>query len=266
MSPRYDPQEQHQSDKLVLKQAAYEKISQLTWEAAKTGSEINNNDSIKVDGVVYSRDKNMSNKIMAGVSGLVLLCLASLVNGATVRLTPSSQNVVVGSYFSLAVTGADFTDLVTSGSITLTWDPVDLTLVTTPSDVFSSIFRDTGFFSTVNFTPGQLDVTMTAFSPVPTSIPIAPAIGPDFNLFTIDFRANPPPIGLTTVDILTGFDGAWQSALLQDYMDVTYAGASFSITTPIGFPLPPALWLFGSGLLGLIGIARRKAGYQLESR
>lgn len=32
---------------------------------------------------------------------------------------------------------------------------------------------------------------------------------------------------------------------------------SLTIST-LAIPIPPALWLFGSGLLGLIGIARRK--------
>jgi len=40
-------------------------------------------------------------------------------------------------------------------------------------------------------------------------------------------------------------------------------GDGFSIAldltlTPTAVPIPPALWLFGSGLLGLIGMARRK--------
>jgi len=30
------------------------------------------------------------------------------------------------------------------------------------------------------------------------------------------------------------------------------------LLTPTAVPLPPALWLFGTGLLGLIGVARRK--------
>lgn len=34
---------------------------------------------------------------------------------------------------------------------------------------------------------------------------------------------------------------------------------SVSIKAILATPLPPAVWLFGSGLLGLIGIARRKA-------
>jgi hypothetical protein len=32
----------------------------------------------------------------------------------------------------------------------------------------------------------------------------------------------------------------------------------FGQNPPAAVPIPPALWLFGSGLLGLIGIARRK--------
>ena len=37
-----------------------------------------------------------------------------------------------------------------------------------------------------------------------------------------------------------------------------YAGANMGTWTKTVIPVPPALWLFGSGLLGLVGIARRK--------
>ena len=36
------------------------------------------------------------------------------------------------------------------------------------------------------------------------------------------------------------------------------ASVWFDNVTVGAVPLPPALWLFGSGLLGLIGVARRK--------
>jgi hypothetical protein len=40
-----------------------------------------------------------------------------------------------------------------------------------------------------------------------------------------------------------------------------YAGFNFNINTNMlaPVPVPAAIWLFGSGLLGLIGVARRKA-------
>ena len=40
----------------------------------------------------------------------------------------------------------------------------------------------------------------------------------------------------------------------RDYIDIGLDGVSISIV-----PIPPAAWLFGSGLVGLIGLARRKA-------
>lgn len=39
---------------------------------------------------------------------------------------------------------------------------------------------------------------------------------------------------------------------------VTWHSASGAFLVPAPVPVPPALWLFGSGLLGLVGIARRK--------
>ena len=56
-------------------------------------------------------------------------------------------------------------------------------------------------------------------------------------------------------------DNAWQSSsseigeqfLIPRDVNITVAAAEFSPA-----PIPPALWLFGSGLLGLIGIAKRK--------
>lgn len=39
----------------------------------------------------------------------------------------------------------------------------------------------------------------------------------------------------------------------------TYALNGSGFLIPAAVPIPPAVWLFGSGLLGLIGIARRKA-------
>lgn len=53
-----------------------------------------------------------------------------------------------------------------------------------------------------------------------------------------------PAITFTDTFIGTAFDANQVSM-----------GFNYSISA---IPLPPALWLFGSGLLGLVGIARRK--------
>ena len=46
------------------------------------------------------------------------------------------------------------------------------------------------------------------------------------------------------------------SRLLSTYSTYSYIGSYLVRTSPV--PIPAALWLFGSGLIGLIGIARRK--------
>ncbi len=53
--------------------------------------------------------------------------------------------------------------------------------------------------------------------------------------------------------------GGWISHGNQN-TTVSYAiyALSESLSAPV--PLPPAVWLFGSGLLGLVGVARRKRG------
>lgn len=40
--------------------------------------------------------------------------------------------------------------------------------------------------------------------------------------------------------------------------DVRYDNLTYGTVTPSTIPIPAAVWLFGSGLLGLVGIARRK--------
>ena len=51
-----------------------------------------------------------------------------------------------------------------------------------------------------------------------------------------------------------GLQGAYQKT--NNY----YAWAVLSGDVISAVPVPAAVWLFGSGLLGLLGIARRKAG------
>jgi hypothetical protein len=53
------------------------------------------------------------------------------------------------------------------------------------------------------------------------------------------------------------FDILFSDAAAFDMADTLTMSAEFSSTSAV--PVPAAVWLFGSGLLGLVGIARRKA-------
>lgn len=60
---------------------------------------------------------------------------------------------------------------------------------------------------------------------------------------------------------LFGFTGNSNASTLQSYILGTatlLANGTLQIITPSAVPLPAAVWLFGSGLLGLFGVSRRR--------
>lgn len=78
------------------------------------------------------------------------------------------------------------------------------------------------------------------------------------------FTPLPFPIGgMTTVGNEVWVGSAEGSEVLRLDLNGTTLGTFFTPINQAGgmasvVPIPPAVWLFGSGLLGLIGIARRK--------
>jgi len=54
------------------------------------------------------------------------------------------------------------------------------------------------------------------------------------------------------------FSNSTTCLLSWDLGGSTYAIDLEQVLPPAGVPVPPAVWLFGSGLLGMVGIARRR--------
>ncbi|MEA2093077.1 MAG: hypothetical protein U9P11_00765, partial [Pseudomonadota bacterium] len=74
---------------------------------------------------------------------------------------------------------------------------------------------------------------------------------------------DPPPVSGGAFDgSVTGAIDAGSPYSLTIFADVIHTDAgqisSFDAHLIPAVPVPPAVWLFGSGLLGLVGIARRK--------
>lgn len=74
---------------------------------------------------------------------------------------------------------------------------------------------------------------------------------------TVDFAMN--PIGPATYSITT-LDGDGDGVLGNAMDNGPFMGfnATFGGTATVATPVPAAAWLLGSGLLGLVGVARRK--------
>ena len=84
-----------------------------------------------------------------------------------------------------------------------------------------------------------------------------------FQFFT-EWTSVPKGTFLPEIDAL--ITEPWLSLSADTFFDInyTYEGQMYNGRSATGLatwtvvPVPPALWLFGSGLLGLVGIARRK--------
>jgi hypothetical protein len=80
-----------------------------------------------------------------------------------------------------------------------------------------------------------------------------PQLGDSFDLFLADTISG--NFDLLTLATLGGGLG-WQVDVLADAIGLTDVVRLSVVTSAV--PVPPAVWLFGSGLLGLFGVARRR--------
>lgn len=195
---------------------------------------------------------NMNKKLAGGLVGLTALLISSTTNAVTVQMTPDTQTVTVGDPLSITVGGIDFLNGVAGGSTSITWDPAQLSLTSTGTSIQDAI-NLAGFDFIPEFTldaaAGTLDTAFASFFDV---VP-----GTSFTLFTLDFTASlSPSTSMLDIGFVAGagnwaeFDG---TAIANT--DVVYNGATVTVNA---VPVPAAVWLFGSGLLGLVGVARRK--------
>ena len=80
--------------------------------------------------------------------------------------------------------------------------------------------------------------------PVAAVFQFTPTDATHFNVITLDTDSNGAPGQPMTAGPFIGFSPAFSGVATQ--------------ITPAPVPIPAAVWLFGSGLLGLVGVARRK--------
>lgn len=188
----------------------------------------------------------MKNNIKRTILGVAVALAATGANAADISLTPAVNNVLVGDTFALTVEGSGFTDDVSSGSVTIGWDPTLVMLDSSAADITASAASN-GF--PVSFAPptigaGTLSATYATFLTVP---------GPTFDFFSLSFTALATGSGQALIS--AGPGGDWQSGLGTVVTIDSYNGASINVNE---VPLPAAVWLFGTGLLGLAGVARRR--------
>ena len=193
----------------------------------------------------------MNTKLTSGLFGFAALQMASQVNAATVQLSSSVEAIGVSSPFSVIIQAVDFAPT-NSGGFSLTWDPTALTLWSGEIEIQNTMFNNGLGFYSVSITQDRLDVIRLA-SP-------AVSLSGNFDLINLDFVANPPPVGVTDISFIAN-QPAWvdeNNVDLAPALQPNHVGVSIRHTAVSFVPVPAAVWLFGSGLIGLIGVARRK--------
>ncbi|MDX2507652.1 MAG: hypothetical protein QNL62_24695 [Gammaproteobacteria bacterium] len=200
----------------------------------------------------------MDTKLTSGALVFSTLLMASQVNAATIQLSPVSLTISVSSVFSMRVQGIDFAPT-NGGGFSLSWDPVALQLMANESSIFQQLVINGFILNDVLITQGQLDVTISTYVADLFFVNTGPVSG-NFDIAILDFLVSPPPSGVTDISFST-IQPAWvdeNNVDLIPALQPNYIGATITVTA-VTVPVPAAVWLFGSGLLGLIGTARRKA-------
>lgn len=178
-------------------------------------------------------------KLLKLASILCGLLIVSGVQAATVAVSaPSLGTINVGDTFTVTIDGSGFIG-VDGGGIDLAYDAAALQYNGATLDAafwnVSAITgtESTGFVATI--------YGATFFSGTTT-----------FTLATLSFTAL--AVGTSLLDISHATTGTWSDA--GSTIVPTFTDGSITVSA---IPLPAAFWLLGAGLIGLVGVARRRA-------
>ena len=184
--------------------------------------------------------KSTSSLLRALGTAALLFGSSGMVLASTVGFNPDPKDVMVGDTFTVDIVGSDFTEL-SGGVIDLGFDSALLTI--------DSVAVNTAVFDFLPDSGG-------------------PAVGDTWSGIGFDTFANDPASGTVTIATITltsRTPGGTAHLSILGSSEFFSTTAQLFPTLGIGtvnisnVPVPAAVWLFGSGLLGLIGVARRKA-------
>jgi len=199
---------------------------------------------------------------MSLIGALYLLAASSGVQAASIEINPNDIQVVAGGdSFTVTVDAVGFTTGAASGGFKLSWDSSILNLVSTPTFSTAMVaggLTDSGLpFTNIAVGAGSIDVSFSSCTFL--NIGACPTLAGDFTILdNLTFAVDPNWLGPTTDAVLsttpiatTWFDTA---SVALDPQPI-YGTATITVSA---VPVPAAVWLFGSGLIGLVGIARRR--------
>lgn len=170
------------------------------------------------------------------------MLLSGHLSAATINWDLPVTNVNIDNTFTVNVVGNNFLSSVYGGGVNISFDSSILNVLSVSINETVWDFGGSGISTgTINNSAGTVDaILVNTFSPVTG----------DFEVASIQFRAvgtGSSALSLTEYALNPWASGA--GAINPDFVDGTVNVSSV--------PVPAAVWLFGSGLLALTGLARR---------
>ena len=178
---------------------------------------------------------------------VISLLLSGHLSAATITWGASSTNVNVSDSFTLDIVGTGFTNNVDGGGVNFAFNSnvLNVTSISIDENVWNlGAGINTGIIDNVSGVVSGISVN--AWDDV---------LG-DFTMASVTFQA----IGSGVSSLLMTEWGANPWAGGGSLLNPEFGAASVAVTEiPVSaVPIPAAIWLFGSGLIGLIGFAKRK--------
>jgi hypothetical protein len=165
--------------------------------------------------------------------------LSSRVQAATITFDPNTITVTSGSTFTLDIIGTGFTGTEGGGAEFLFDETIlQINSITIDAGVWDTFTNE----GTVNNTNGDVtNIAVAAFNDPGTNFVVA----------TVEFMT----VGVGFTDLILSENplNPWASGGSAINPTLIDGGVTVSAV-----PLPGAFWLFGSGILGLIGIASNR--------
>lgn len=204
----------------------------------------------------------MKIKISLGLIGLVSLITSSLATANTVSFAEGPNFVTGGANpITLTVQGTFDTDPADAGDIIIFWDDALFDYVSLAAvdplvwdEVHDPVASKSGDGSITGdlLNPGEEGIGMSLFFGG-----AGQAAGGPFDLITItlDTTNLAPGVFTDVIGMDDLFFGGWAGGGVQ-ILGTNYEPVTVSVNA---VPVPAAAWLFASGLLGMVGVARRRS-------
>jgi len=198
----------------------------------------------------------MKKVLLASLVGLGSVMGGTLANAQIIQYTPGSlaaaDGALVGTQITLRLEGLEFPSNTIGGGVSLHFDDTILSL-SSAADVVTSAAGNLFDFAFFNGSCGAGCVDFDFGTANPLRV-----FGPDFVIADIVFDVI--GAGSTPVDLAAGVQSAFWIDDQFNEINPTFGTASITTVDPqAAVPVPPAVWLLGSGLIGLVGVGRRRS-------